>query len=155
MLVGDAGARPLPVGTGVSRKSRHSPRGVFKLFAEVYGNAHLAFLSLPRARVMGWFGQASNQQGSSKGGSGGRGQAPLLGPESRLLFLKCPHYRYEIHPRCCEKPPVNRINCTMVLNPKHLLGLTSATRHTPAFIVEVIRLQLAGLFVELAAVQSK
>ena len=106
-----------------------------------------------------WVGLGKHQtsEAPAKGavGDAGRLLRSVLKAFGRLLFPKCPHYRYEIHPRCCEKPPVNRINCTVVLNPKHLLGLTSAARHTPGFIVEVIRLQLAGLFVELAAVQSK
>lgn len=80
--MGETGAGLLPVGTGVSCESCHSPRGGFKPFSKVCGSASLAFLHLPRARVMGWFGQASNQRESSKGGNGGCGQAPPLDPKN-------------------------------------------------------------------------
>lgn len=107
---------------GVSHKISHSPCGVLKLCSEAGGNAHLAFLHLSRLRVMGWFGQASNQQRGWWGtwtGSFTWSRKPLAGE-----FIP-QHSRYGcIRPRRCEKPLVIWINCTVVLKLKHLLSLT-------------------------------
>ena len=82
---GGGGARPWPVGMGVSPKSSHSSRGGFKLFSEVCGSAQLTFLHLSRAMVTVGLGEHQPSQAPAterwemQGGSSTQCQKPLAG----------------------------------------------------------------------------
>lgn len=157
MLVGETGAWLLPMGTGISCESSHLPHGGFKLFSEVYGNASLAFLHLPTRGSWVGLGKHQTSKGPVKGAVGDVGKLLCSTPKAfgRSVIPEASTLQVWNSPKMLWKTSGAPDKLYRGTEPEMSPGPHSATRHTPGFIVEVILLQLAGLFVELAAVQSK
>lgn len=70
------------MGMGISCESSHLPRGGFKLFSEVYGNASLAFLHLPTRGSWVGLGKHQTSKGPVKGAVGDVGKLLCSTPKA-------------------------------------------------------------------------